>query len=286
MDREGDAYPLLSQLIGQGHRFVGRLSKDRVVQAADSDGKTELLRASLARLTGLFEMDVPLSRRAKSTIPATAKTFPARDARVARLEFCATTLRMKKPRYEKDLPAWLDVNVVHIREIDALPEVEPVDWMLATTEPIDTVDQVLAIVEYYRTRWIIEEFFKALKTGCAVEKRQHESLHALLNAVAICLPIAWTMLALRNIARTEPDLPATTILTPTQVEVLQAVSSKKLGDRPTIKHALYAVAALGGHLKNNGEPGWLVLGRGMQHLLTLEVGWLAARRGNRDVIDD
>jgi hypothetical protein len=44
---------------------------------------------------------------------------------------------------------------------------------------------------------------------------------------------------------------------------------------------LFAVAALGGHLKNNGEPGWQVLGRGMEHLLTLEIGWLAGKKSDR-----
>jgi hypothetical protein len=286
MDREGDAYRLLWQMIEGGHRHVIRLSKDRVVQGADSDGTKELLSESLERLEGLCEMEVPIARRAKSRIPGTARTFAAREARVARLEFCATTVRIHKPRYEKEAPAWLELHVVSVREIDAPPDVEPIDWWLATQEPIDTAEQVLAIVEYYRTRWTIEEFFKALKTGCAVEKRQHESLHALLNVTAICLPIAWSMLALRNLARTAPDLPATLVLTPTQVEVLRAVSKKKLGHDATIREALYAVAALGGHLKSNGEPGWLVLARGMEFLIAVELGWLAARREKRDVIDD
>ena len=39
-----------------------------------------------------------------------------------------------------------------------------------------------------------------------------------------------------------------------------------------------ALAALGGHLRNNGPPGWIVLGRAYEKLLVLERGWLAARR--------
>jgi hypothetical protein len=42
---------------------------------------------------------------------------------------------------------------------------------------------------------------------------------------------------------------------------------------PTARDALLAVAALGGHIKNNGDPGWIVLGRGYQDLLRLELGW-------------
>jgi len=43
----------------------------------------------------------------------------------------------------------------------------------------------------------------------------------------------------------------------------------------TVDDALLAVAALGGHLKNNGPPGWLVLRRGFEKLHTAEQTWLA-----------
>jgi hypothetical protein len=63
------------------------------------------------------------------------------------------------------------------------------------------------------------------------------------------------------------------------VDILRHMQSRhKLPRAPTLRDALLAVAALGGHLKNNGEPGWLVLGRGMEELLKAEVVWTAALR--------
>ena len=41
---------------------------------------------------------------------------------------------------------------------------EPVDWLLLTSEPIDTDEQILEVVDIYRARWLIEEYFSALKT--------------------------------------------------------------------------------------------------------------------------
>jgi hypothetical protein len=35
---------------------------------------------------------------------------------------------------------------------------------------------------------------------------------------------------------------------------------------------MLAIARLGGHIKNNGDPGWIVLGRGFDALLLLELG--------------
>jgi hypothetical protein len=54
-----------------------------------------------------------------------------------------------------------------------------------------------------------------------------------------------------------------------------------LTETPTIRDALRAVARLGGHLRQNGSPGWLVLGRGMQKLLWMERGWAAADQTRR-----
>jgi hypothetical protein len=46
----------------------------------------------------------------------------------------------------------------------------------------------------------------------------------------------------------------------------------------SIHDALLVVAGLGGHLRQNGDPGWLVLTRGMQKLRDMEIGWAAAER--------
>lgn len=155
--------------------------------------------------------------------------------------------------------------------------------MLITTEAIDTQDQVERIVDHYRARWTIEEFFKALKTGCAVEKRQLETYAALRNALAVFSVIAWRLLLLRTASRHTPSAPAEAVATARQLRLLRSL--KRL-DHPRVRgveppeHAtahdvLLAVAKLGSHLKQNGPPGWQVLGRGYDSLLLLEVGWIA-----------
>jgi len=284
MDREADAYPLLTQLQQNNHRFTVRLCKDRAVRAEDQseEDTTQLLKEAVRKLEGIFELDVPIARRSESAIPRKNKGFASRESRVAKLQFAATTLEFKRPRYLSQEPKWLTINVVHVREVDAPADSDPIEWLLATSEPVSTQEQIQAVVEQYRTRWVIEEFFKALKTGCAIEKRQHESYETLLKMVAICLPIAWRLLLLRTLARSMPNEPATAALSPTQVQVLCACSAMKLPAMPTARQAFDAIALLGGHHKSNGDPGWLVLGRGMEYLLTLEHGWTAATRKKID----
>src|SRR5580692_5536976 len=136
----------------------------------------------------------------------------------------------------------------------------------------------------YRARWVIEEFFKALKTGCQIERRQMESYKALRIALALFLPIAVRLLALRDAARTEPERPCSA-LTPTLLQLLRTCGRNILSATPTNREVYSALAALGGHLRSNGEPGWIVLGRAYEKLLVLEQGWLAARAAG-DPIDD
>ena len=158
------------------------------------------------------------------------------------------------------------------------PRGEPaVEWFLLTNLPVDTAEAIAFAVDCYRGRWVVEEFFKALKTGCQYERRQLESAESLLNALAIFAPVAWRLLLLRHLARSDQRAPASATLTPTQLEVLRAIAKRPLPARPSARDAMRAVATLGGHITSNGDPGWLVLGRGMHDLLLLELGWRARR---------
>jgi len=167
---------------------------------------------------------------------------------------------------------------VHVYEVDTPAGEEPVEWRLVTSEPVDTAEQVAAVIDYYRGRWTIEEYFKSLKTGCAFEKRQLESRNAMLNALALFATVAWRLLALRTLARTRGDTTAKHALTPLQLQVLSLASRRvKLPPEPSLREALLAIAGLGGHLKRNGEPGWRTLGDGFDQLLLLERGAAMAR---------
>lgn len=278
MDREGDNYELFTHLIQHGERFVVRLNYDRRLCAeGEADGPATLNAAMPS--DALCERPITVAARQVGARPQPlVKRRPARAHRVATVRFAASAVALKRPRdHRHPLPPSLAVNVVYASEIAPPVGEPPIEWRLLTTEPIDTTEQVLRIVEWYRTRWLIEEFFKCLKTGCAYEKRQLASLQTLLVALALLTPIAWQLLLMRHLARDLPDTRAAVALTTRQIAVLRTTSAgKSLSQSPSIREALLGVARLGGHLRQNGEPGWLVLARGMHKLLDFEAGWAAA----------
>ena len=73
------------------------------------------------------------------------------------------------------VPACLHLHVVEVREVDPPENETPIVWRLVTTEPVDTEKEVADIVDAYRQRWVIEEFFRALKAGCRYQQLQLES---------------------------------------------------------------------------------------------------------------
>lgn len=279
MDREADNYLLLAEMLGRGQDFVVRASYDRVVESA---GGRSLLKQVLESAPVVAERVVPLSERRPHPSTRHRQRHPPREAHAASLRVSATRVRMVRPQGAQACPQeTLELNVVRVLELNAPAGAEPVEWLLWTTLPATTADEIFTIVDAYRGRWVIEEYFKALKTGCAYEKRQLESLHALLNALAVFVPLAWLLLQLRTVSRLSPESPGLPLLNDAQRRCLEAglrrLKRPPLPDRPTARNIAYAVAGLAGHIKNNGDPGWQTLGNGLDRLLLIELGYLAAK---------
>ena len=210
MDREGDAFELFSRLHRADARFVIRACHDRNL-AEDSVKLFEAGRnASIHAIR-----TVSLSPRKKASTPKAAKIYPARRQRVAELSIRATKVTLKRSRNLRgrdDLCKESTLNLVYVQETNCSEGLVPVEWHLLTTEPIDTPEDVLKIVDIYRARWLIEELFKALKSGCGYQRLQLANYVTLQRALGIFLPVAWNLLRLRYLSGISSDAPASMML--------------------------------------------------------------------------
>lgn len=264
-DREASRYDLVAELATAGARFIIRLRKnflDRAQTVTESRGE-------LDRVANVSERLLERGgRRAKQP----------RDARIAKLAYVAKTVRLSLPDHvDPKLGEQLELNVVEVCELSTPEGVEPIRWILVTSEPVGSVAEVERVIDAYRARWLIEEYWKALKTGCAFESRQLEALATLERALALCIPIAWHMLLLRNVARDAPATPASRLLSPMALQLLLTIATTpanvwkfKLSEDPTAGELLLAIARMGGHLPNNGSPGFLTIRRGLDKIYELE----------------
>ncbi|GAC1353343.1 MAG: IS4 family transposase [Polyangiales bacterium] len=279
-DAEGDFFELLGTLHEDGTRFVIRAGQlDRRVWQGDAERS---LRDVVDEIAPRCERRAPLSKRqnVKRRVPyCSRRKHPNRSARIARLSIGATTVRLPKTKYSDLDCDDLSVNVVRVWERDPPSDEPAVEWILFTTEEVSTRGQLARIVDVYRLRWTIEEFFKALKTGCALERRQIESYEALKNVLGLFIPIAYRLLLLRGLQRRSPTAKVSHAFDQTEVHLMaNAPSNASLPWPKTVGEGLIHLARLGGHLRNNGPPGWLTLSRGYEKLLVLRLGWEIAQK--------
>lgn len=275
MDREGDDYSTLLPMALSGYSFVVRMVGHRNV--CDEPTRTR----GISILEALDEVSWEDDERivALSARPGRKASpgHPVRRARDGRLKLRAMTTELRRPNHVSSEAAdRFTAHVIEVLEIEPPDGGEPVNWLLVTDQPIESAEDCWSVVDIYRARWVIEEYFKALKTGAAYTKLQHRSAHTLLAALAAKAIIAWDILVLRHIGQHAGDAEATSVISLVRLKILRMLLEGKLSANPTAREVMMAVASLGGHLRSNGPPGWQTLGRGWQKLLTMEEGFRMA----------
>jgi hypothetical protein len=205
---------------------------------------------------------------------------PGQPARTATLEVHFGTLVMPTPRRKSDYvksldPQPIEMSVVWIREINAPADASPIEWVLYTSLSITTFDEAWQVVGYYECRWLVEEYHKALKTGCGVQRRLLRETDRLEAMVGLMSVVSVRLLQLKSVARSDPDRPARDVVPLLWLLMLKAVRKKlrRVHDL-TIYEFYREVAKLGGFLgrRSDGEPGWITIWRGWEKLNTLVQG--------------
>ena len=273
-DRGADVFEYLDHKHRQGGLYVVRSRHDRNAEVAGAAG-IHKLHAHARSLPDLGTLTVRVGARpAKPVQPARR----ARDA-VVRVAAGAVSLQVPANRAgehgDEPLACW----VVHVREPDP-PAGEagerPLEWVLLTNVPADTFDRAAERVGWYARRPVIEEYHKAMKTGCGIELPQVTAEARLQPVIALLSVVAVMLLGLRDAAR-RPEAeaaPAAAFVPAEYVRVLSGWRWSDPGRATTAREFLLAVARLGGHLnrKADGLPGWLTIWRGWMALHHMVLG--------------
>lgn len=240
-DRESDVFEFLTRARSLGWHVLVRSRHDRILED-DEAHLHERLRA--------------LPPGAKTRIHLRARPgVPARDVEL-HLAWCEASLAVPSRAQGEPLKAWA-VRVWEEGE-------GGLEWLLLTTVPVEGEKDALERVEWYRLRWLVEEYHKCLKTGCRIEASQLASrggLEALLAFLGIVAVLLLSYKAPGPSTRVDPELAA----------VLGALRGKDVSDARTF---LRELAMLGGFLgrKSDGEPGWQTVWKGWARLQDILIG--------------
>lgn len=265
-DRESDFYELFAQRPANVQVIVRACQNRRI--APDGllfsliDGRPE---------QGQFEVTIPAA--------------PGRKARTAELAVRYAPVVLRRPINGADpaLPATVAITLVDVRETLSPPEgSEPVHWRLLTTHAVDTPAQARRVLDLYRRRWIIEEFFRTLKTaGFDIEDADIGEPSAMINFVAAATIAAVSVKQLVQARDGSTDQRLTDAFDPDDQPILEAVSARLAGKterqrnphpKGSLAFAAWVIARLGGWTGYYGKPGPQVMRRGLQDFRAIKYG--------------
>lgn len=263
-DRESDVYELFLETLRPGApELVVRAERNRALSQEEG-----LLweRVESQPVKGVYELDVSAGTH--------------RTARLARMEVRFAQVSLKPPSRLTGRPA-VTLWAVYALEAGTQPNAkEQLEWMLLTTLKVESLEQALQVIHYYKQRWGIERFHRVLKSGCRIEDRQLGDARSLEACLAIDAMVAWRIYFVCHLARDVPEAPCTIFFEDQEWKALTAFRRRRPqpdAQPPTLKTMVQLVAKLGGWLGRNGDgpPGTEVLWRGLQRLDDITDAWNA-----------
>lgn len=267
-DRGADIFDHLCECKKQRHHFIIRAKQDRVLLTEDGKRAGKLFETVRATAS-CGELELELRSR------------PGQAARRARLEISFTPLILRAPQVAGHGPGAREpIACVAVRIWEPHPPAgaKALEWILLTDLEVTNFEPAGEVGQMYSTRWLEEEFHKALKTGMDAEGAQLETAEAWFAIVAMKSVAALRLIDFRERIHLIPQAPAESSgLSQLELDVLRERTGRSI---KTVAEVALAVGRLGGHLnrKSDGLPGWITLWRGWQILQTLVEGVLIARK--------
>jgi len=262
-DREADIFEYLLAVQEHGHGYVVRACQDRALYNREQNKRAGRLfeRARGAKELGSFRLKL-----------RTRKGCASREANLKVSSVRVVVSPPFRPSGSAEKLAPIECSVIRVWEVAAPAGVEPLEWILLTDVEAGVFEKALKCVLQYATRWVIEEYHKALKTGMGAERLQLEHINRLYAAIAIKSVVALRLIDLKERVRVSEACAAEASgLTELELEVLRETTDKPL---KTVRDVALQIGRLGGHMnrKADGMPGWITLWRGMEKLRLLVEG--------------
>jgi hypothetical protein len=263
-DRGADNFEVYCRLLQNQGQWVIRVSKlNRYVLAGASEERLPL-------------KDYLLQLRTLGHYTLSLRARPGQAARAAQIEVRVGQIKIPRPPHVSPWvrslnPPPIAMNVIEVVEVNAPKGVTPTRWVLFTSLPVATFEDAWTVIGYYESRWLVEEYHKALKTGCATESRQLKAADRLEAFVGLTSVVAVRLLQLKSLARTNPEVPAQRVVPRVWLQMLKLARKNltRVHDL-TVGQFYREVAMLGGFLgrRSDGDPGWITIWRGWEKLNT------------------
>jgi hypothetical protein len=267
-DRESDIFALYASVAEERFHVIARSMHNR----------------KLADGIGLYAASEAMAAADQHTIVLPARAQRAERVAVLELRFGAVNLARPQTKLLRHLPESLPLSLVDVREVDPQAGTEPLHWRLLTTHPVENVEQAWRIVEWYKRRWLIEQFFRVLKThGFKLEDSQIASADRLLKLVAIAAKAAIITIQLLQARDGRSHQPVRLAFNANEVATLAALNQNLEAQSKRLKNphppdslawAAWVIGRLGGWdgYPSSKPPGPITMKHGLEYFYAVAVG--------------
>lgn len=258
-DRAADIYEYMVDSSNNNRNYIVRAKHDRILTPGSSSKSLFEYSRGLEEV-GTFKLDL--------------RSRPGQSAKIVNLSLSYGSVSLRAPQrpgFRAGSLRPIENTVIHVKEKGSDLE-DTLEWILLTDLNVDSYEKAYQIVEWYSSRWIIEDYHKALKSGMKVEELQLDTQHSIFAAISLMAVAALRLVNLREIIRLRSAAPSVeSSLDELELILLEKINKKKL---KTVEDVGKALGRLGGHMgrKADGMPGMMTLWRGYSRLRDMSEG--------------
>ena len=273
-DRESDIYEEFAIIPDEKTHLLIRCCKNRKIF-----GTNEYLYDFLKKqkIHGTYTIEVKGDKRRK------------RAKRTSELEIRFTEVEIRQPKIivNKSLPQSVTITVVEVKEKNSSTPAneDPILWRLLTTYKVSNVEDALRIVHMYQQRWLIEEFFRTLKSeGLDIESSEIESGERLKKLTILSSCVALKVLQLKQERNGKFGVSAEPYFTTDEIIFSEELIKKYEGKtekqknqypKNSLARMSWIIGRIGGWkgYKSESPPGTITLIRGLNIFNNMYIGW-------------
>lgn len=248
MDREADIIDIFDRVKTNRSDVVIRSSHNRNVLGSDGE-KIKLV-------------NLLLNSKPKGGIELKIEGNSKRKNRIAKMEIRYVTCKLcwsKTQKHTKKInEEGVSVSVIEIKEKShrGYKNEKPLIWRLITTLEVENLEQAIEIINYYKKRWNIEEYFKLLKTdGYNIESTELTTGPAIRKQILFIMKASIKVLQLKAARDGDGDLKLTDVFSREEIICLEKLNPELEGntelqrnpfDKEYLSWASWIIARLGG----------------------------------------
>jgi hypothetical protein len=275
-DRESDIYDLIAAVPDPKTHLLIRSNSDRKI----AGGGTLTQHLNAKQEVHCYDLKVRGDVR---------KNIEKRTA-IMELKWSKISLLKPDSCNDKGLPTHKVMYVVEAKEQN---KTGGIYWRILTTHNVESNEEAIQIIEWYKQRWYIEQVHRLLKTdGFKIERTQLEQGWAIrkltLLAVMAVLRILQMMLAYEDDNEQEVE----EAFTSEEQQCLEMINEQVQGkteklknpSKPkTLKWATWIIARLGGWkgYVSSRKPGPIIFQKGLIKFYHMYQGWILFKNNQR-----